>query len=97
ASSAMSATTDAPCEAPWVVGVTARAPSNIAVIKYWGKRDEARVLPLNGSVSVTLHVDQLAAETTVAVSPSFTADRLWLNGKEVAMSSHRYGNCLAAL
>ncbi|CAI7729603.1 unnamed protein product [Closterium sp. NIES-53] len=93
----MSATTDAPCEAPWVVGVTARAPSNIAVIKYWGKRDEARVLPLNGSVSVTLHVDQLAAETTVAVSPSFTADRLWLNGKEVAMSSHRYGNCLAAL
>ncbi|CAI5475872.1 unnamed protein product [Closterium sp. Yama58-4] len=94
----MSLSADAPREAaPWVVGVTARAPSNIAVIKYWGKRDEARVLPLNGSVSVTLHVDQLAAETTVAVSPSFTADRLWLNGKEVAMSSHRYGNCLAAL
>ncbi|CAI5980502.1 unnamed protein product [Closterium sp. NIES-64] len=106
----MSSSAEAPCEAaPWVVGVTARAPSNIAVIKYWGKRDEALVLPLNGSVSVTLHVDQLAAETTVAVSPSFTADRLWLNGKvrsvqvvpvhgkEVAMSSHRYSNCLAAL
>ncbi|CAI6011492.1 unnamed protein product, partial [Closterium sp. NIES-65] len=78
----MSSSAEAPCEAaPWVVGVTARAPSNIAVIKYWGKRDEALVLPLNGSVSVTLHVDQLAAETTVAVSPSFTADRLWLNGK----------------
>ncbi|GJP51713.1 hypothetical protein CLOM_g10861 [Closterium sp. NIES-68] len=84
-------------EAPWVVGVTARAPSNIAVIKYWGKRDEARVLPLNGSVSVTLHVDQLSAETTVAVSPAFTADRLWLNGKEVPVSSHRYESCLAAL
>lgn len=63
----------------WVVMKTARAPSNIAVIKYWGKRDEKLILPINSSISVTL--DYLFATTTVAASPSFTADRLWLNGK----------------
>ncbi|CAM6117914.1 unnamed protein product [Calypogeia fissa] len=78
--------------ADWVVMKTARAPSNIAVIKYWGKRDEKLILPINSSISVTL--DYLFATTTVAASPSFTADRLWLNGKEVSMESERYKNCL---
>ena len=63
----------------WVVTTTARAPSNIAVIKYWGKRDETLILPINSSISVTL--DYLFATTTVATSPSFQSDRLWLNGK----------------
>ncbi|KAG6556894.1 hypothetical protein Mapa_001474 [Marchantia paleacea] len=76
----------------WVLMKTARAPSNIAVIKYWGKRDENLILPINSSISVTL--DYLFATTTVAVSPSFTSDRLWLNGKEVSMESKRYKNCL---
>ena len=34
--------------------VTAVAPVNIAVVKYWGKRDEVKILPINDSVSVTL-------------------------------------------
>ncbi|KAL2635789.1 hypothetical protein R1flu_007268 [Riccia fluitans] len=76
----------------WVLMKTARAPSNIAVIKYWGKRDEKLILPINSSISVTL--DYLFATTTVAVSPSFTSNRLWLNGKEVSMESERYKNCL---
>ncbi|WP_022706305.1 diphosphomevalonate decarboxylase [Paracoccus zeaxanthinifaciens] len=32
----------------------AYAPSNIALSKYWGKRDAARNLPLNSSVSISL-------------------------------------------
>lgn len=65
----------------WVVTKTARAPSNIAVIKYWGKRDEKLILPINSSISVTLDPEHLSATTTVAASPAFESDRLWLNGK----------------
>jgi hypothetical protein len=68
-------------EGQWALMATGRAPTNIAVIKYWGKRDEALILPVNDSVSVTLDPDHLSATTTVAVSPSFASDRMWLNGK----------------
>lgn len=78
----------------WVVMATGRAPTNIAVVKYWGKRDEALILPINSSISVTLNPDHLSATTTVAASPSFTCDRLWLNGKEVSIEGDRYKNCL---
>jgi diphosphomevalonate decarboxylase len=61
--------------------LTARAPTNIAVVKYWGKRHEKLILPLNSSLSVTLDPQDLSATTTVSASPSFTSDRLWLNGK----------------
>ena len=43
---------------------TARAHPNIALVKYWGKRDDALLLPHTGSYSVTL--SGLFAETTVA-------------------------------
>lgn len=65
----------------WVLTKTARAPSNIAVIKYWGKRDEKLILPINSSISITLDPEHLSATTTVAASPAFESDRLWLNGK----------------
>lgn len=81
-------------QASWVVTKTARAPSNIAVIKYWGKRHEKLILPINSSISVTLDPDHLSATTTVAASPDFVADRLWLNGKEVSVEGERYKNCL---
>jgi diphosphomevalonate decarboxylase len=65
----------------WVVMVTAQTPTNIAVIKYWGKRDETLILPVNDSISVTLDPNHLCTTTTVSVSPSFQQDRMWLNGK----------------
>lgn len=58
------------------------APVNIAVIKYWGKRDAALNLPTNSSLSVTLSQDDLRAWTTAACSDSFPGDRMWLNGEE---------------
>lgn len=61
--------------------VTARTPTNIAVIKYWGKRDEKLILPVNDSISVTLDPEHLCTTTTVSVSPKFDKDRIWLNGE----------------
>ncbi|PSR98030.1 Diphosphomevalonate decarboxylase [Actinidia chinensis var. chinensis] len=83
------------CESEkWVLMVTAQTPTNIAVIKYWGKRDESLILPINDSISVTLDPEHLCTTTTVAVSPSFDQDRMWLNGKEISLSGGRYQRCL---
>lgn len=74
--------------------VTCTAPVNIAVIKYWGKRNEELILPINSSLSVTLHQDQLKTTTTVATSRSFQDDRIWLNGKEEDINHPRLQSCL---
>ncbi|KAF8397899.1 hypothetical protein HHK36_016824 [Tetracentron sinense] len=78
----------------WILIVTAQTPTNIAVIKYWGKRDETLILPVNDSISVTLDPNHLCTTTTVAVSPSFEKDRMWLNGKEISLSGDRFQSCL---
>lgn len=59
---------------------TARAHANIALVKYWGKRDERLFLPANGSLSLTL--DGLFTTTTVAFGEG-PQDRLVLDGVEV--------------
>ena len=50
--------------------------------RYWGKRDTKLILPTNSSLSVTLDQDHLRSTTTSRADPSFTKDRLWLNGEE---------------
>jgi diphosphomevalonate decarboxylase len=59
--------------------VTARACANIALVKYWGKRDAALNLPATGSLSLSL--DALTTETTVAFDESLAADVLILDGE----------------
>src|SRR5262245_21200603 len=76
---------------------TCTAPVNIAVIKYWGKRNEKLILPTNSSLSVTLSQDHLHAMTTVGISHAWTTDRIWLNGiEEPVQQNERLVNCLAA-
>ncbi|MEN9327467.1 MAG: diphosphomevalonate decarboxylase, diphosphomevalonate decarboxylase [Candidatus Parcubacteria bacterium] len=57
---------------------TAIAPSNIAFIKYWGKKDAVLKLPENGSISMNL--SNLLTTTTVEFSETYTADSVELNG-----------------
>ncbi|KAL1456929.1 hypothetical protein WDU94_001615 [Cyamophila willieti] len=76
---------------------TGIAPVNIAVIKYWGKKDEKLILPMNDSISGTLSTDEMHAKTSVALSPDFTEDKLWLNGKEVSIHQPRVAVCLSEL
>eukprot|EP00918_Siedleckia_nematoides_P075879 GHVU01166009.1.p1 GENE.GHVU01166009.1~~GHVU01166009.1.p1 ORF type:complete len:365 (+),score=25.64 GHVU01166009.1:44-1096(+) len=74
--------------------VTCTGPVNIATVKYWGKRDEKLILPINGSLSGTLHQDQLRAKTSIMASPNFKEDRMWLNGQEQSLDSPRLQNVL---
>ncbi|ACY15910.1 diphosphomevalonate decarboxylase [Haliangium ochraceum] len=55
----------------------ARAHANIALIKYWGKRDRARNLPAAGSLSLTLAA--LTTTTSVRFDPALAGDRLVLD------------------
>ncbi|QKK03280.1 MAG: diphosphomevalonate decarboxylase [Pseudomonadota bacterium] len=59
---------------------TARAGANIALVKYWGKRDRRLNLPAAGSISVTLA--GLETRTTVIPDPALKADCLLIDGDE---------------
>ncbi|MBO1912627.1 hypothetical protein J4G37_48485, partial [Microvirga sp. 3-52] len=56
---------------------TAKAHTNIALIKYWGKRDEDLFLPMNNNLSITL--DQFYTITSVQFCECLTSDKLFLN------------------
>ena len=56
----------------------ARANANIALVKYWGKRDERLALPQHGSISLTL--DQLTTTVAVAFDPSLQDDDIRMDG-----------------
>lgn len=61
---------------------TAKAHTNIALIKYWGKRNDELILPTNSSLSVTL--DGFYTQTTVEYDSQLTSDIFILDDKEVA-------------
>lgn len=59
---------------------TAIANVNIALIKYWGKRDRKLILPNNSSISMTL--DGLKTVTTVEFDNVYDKDIFILDNKE---------------
>ncbi|SHN26356.1 diphosphomevalonate decarboxylase [Actinacidiphila paucisporea] len=59
-------------------GATAVAHPNIALIKYWGKRDERLVIPYVDSLSMTLNI--FPTVTTVRLVPEGQADTVMLDG-----------------
>ena len=57
------------------------APANIALVKYWGKRDSKLNLPVTDSLSIDL--GSLGTETTIEHSPD-EQDTVILNGNKLA-------------
>jgi diphosphomevalonate decarboxylase len=72
------------------VKATAVAHANIALVKYWGKRDEALILPEAGSLSLAL--DRLLTTTTVELGAD--RDSFLLDGREAAPGELRRARAL---
>ena len=70
----------------------ARAQPNIALIKYWGKRDSHRNLPAVGSISVTL--DELYTTMEVELDAALDQDELHVNGRVAPSMLPRVARCL---
>jgi diphosphomevalonate decarboxylase len=71
---------------------TAIAQPNIALIKYWGKRDVDRNLPAVGSISITL--SDLHTTVSVELEAGLTGDQLSVNGVENQSMLPRISHCL---
>ncbi len=72
---------------------TAIAQPNIALIKYWGKRDLALNLPAVGSISITL--DALYTEVSVDLGANPASDQLLVNDVEDPDRLPRMSACLS--
>jgi len=64
---------------------TAFAPANIALVKYWGKRDSGLNLPVTDSLSIDL--GNLGTETTIEHSTT-GQDSVILNGNKLAQDDN---------
>ena len=73
----------------------ARARSNIALVKYWGKADSRLNLPAVGSISITLQ--KLWSDTSVEFDAALRADELTLDGARRSEQLARVTACLDLL
>ncbi|MCQ2570176.1 MAG: diphosphomevalonate decarboxylase [Limosilactobacillus sp.] len=64
---------------------TARAHTNIALIKYWGKRDQDLILPYTDSLSLTL--DEFYTTTTVQFDDQLTEDRIVIDHQGMSLAN----------
>lgn len=73
--------------------VTARAHTNIALVKYWGKADTDLMIPQTNSLSLTL--DHFYTDTTVAFDANLTTDLVTVNGQPLSTdASHKVRHVL---
>jgi diphosphomevalonate decarboxylase len=73
----------------------AQAQPNIALVKYWGKRDVALNLPSVGSLSITL--ESLWTRTAVRFVPGRVHDQINIDGRSDPAATKRAVACLAML
>ena len=65
---------------------TAIASPNIALVKYWGKRDDKLILPKNSSISMALG-DGFTTTTKVIFDSRQDKDQFYINGKQQDLSN----------
>lgn len=58
--------------------VSAKSYANIAIIKYWGKKDSQKMIPSTSSISLTL--DNLYTETQLSLLENGKEDIFYING-----------------
>jgi diphosphomevalonate decarboxylase len=66
---------------------TYRAHTDIAFVKYWGRKDEVLRLPVNGSISMKL--SDLHTTTTVEFAANFSTDKITIDGQQNEKESQR--------
>lgn len=59
--------------------ITVQASSDVALVKYWGKKDKVLRLPANGSISMIL--DSLHSTTTVEFLSNLSRDEVIIGGE----------------
>lgn len=59
---------------------TVRTSSDIALVKYWGQKNHQLILPMNGSISISL--DGLTTTTTVEFDPALSKDLIRIDGEQ---------------
>lgn len=74
---------------------TVVAHANIALVKYWGKRDDQRRLPLTSSIGVTF--EGLSTTTSVVFLEAPGDDRVTLDGEALAAGSRARQRVVAHL
>ncbi len=62
------------------ISSTAISHPNIALIKYWGNKNQILRIPVNGSISFNLN--SLVTKTQVSFDSELTSDTLFINGQE---------------
>ena len=68
--------------------VTVRSYANIAIIKYWGKKEEKEMVPATSSISLTL--ENMYTETTLSPLPADArADEFYINGQLQNEAEHK--------
>lgn len=61
--------------------ITARAHTNIALVKYWGKKDQRLIIPQTDSLSLTL--SEFYTDTGVEFTDGLTTDQIQIDGQSI--------------
>lgn len=66
--------------------VSVKSYANIAIIKYWGKKDAKKMHPATSSISLTL--DNMYTETRLTRLPDAASDEFYINGVKQQPDEH---------